>query len=87
MGQPRAAAAAGELVSMCLWEAVAAEGRPNLLHASKNRDMDGALALGGHHLVVTHNNQLGVSGRSGSDLGEEARGDQSVWGMLSHRVG
>ena len=60
------------------WEAVAAEGRPNLLHASKNRDMDGALALGGHHLVATHNNQLGVGGRSGSDVGEEARGCQSV---------
>ena len=78
MGKPRAAAAAaavGELVSICSWVAVAAEGQPHLLHTSKNRDMDGALALGGHHLVATHNNQLGVGGHSGSDVGEAAHGD------------
>ena len=53
-----------------------AEGQPHLLHASKNIDMDGAfLALGRHHLVATHNNQLGVGGRSGSDVEEAAHGD------------
>ena len=37
--------------------------------------MDGALALGGRHLATTRNNQLWIGGRSGSDVGEEARGD------------
>jgi hypothetical protein len=55
--------------------AVGAEGQPHLLRASKNRVMDGALALGGHHLVATHNNQLEVGGHSGSDVGEAAHGD------------
>ena len=59
-----------------------AEGQPHLLRASKNRVMDGALALGGHHLVATHNNQLEVGGHSGSDVGEAAHLDQSVWGKL-----
>ena len=52
-----------------------AEGQPHLLRASKNRGMDGALALGGHHLVATYNNQLEVGGHSGSDVGEAAHGD------------
>ena len=59
MGQPReatAVVAVGELVSMCSWAAVVAEGWPYLLHPSKNREMEVALALGGHHLVATHNN-------------------------------
>ena len=33
------------------------------------------MALGGRHLAATHNNQLGIGGRSGSDVGEEARAD------------
>ena len=41
---------------------------------SKNREKDGALALGGCCLTMTHNNQLGVGGRGGRDVGEEARG-------------
>ena len=41
---------------------------------SKNREKDGALVLGGRHSMMTHNNQLGVGGRSGRDVGEEACG-------------
>ena len=41
---------------------------------SKNREKDGALALGRRHLTMTHNNQLGVGGRSGRDVGEESCG-------------
>jgi hypothetical protein len=42
--------------------------------ASENREEHDALALGGHHLAATHNNQpiVGKSGRG--DVGEEARG-------------
>ena len=45
-------------MSTCSWSAAAAGGRPHLLHPSKNRDMDGtlALAIGDHHLVAAHNN-------------------------------
>ena len=41
---------------------------------SKNREKDGALALGGRHSPMTHNDQLGVGGRGGRDVGEEACG-------------
>ncbi len=34
---------------------------------SKNREEHGALALGGHHLATTHNNQPIVSGRGKGD--------------------
>ena len=45
----------------------------------KKREKHGASALGGRHLVATHNNQpiVGISGRG--DVGEKARGCQSVW--------
>ncbi len=37
------------------------------------------VALGGHRLLATHNNQLGVGGRGRRDVGEEARGGWNVW--------
>ena len=40
----------------------------------KNKEMGGALALGGRSLMMKNNNQLGVCVRSGRDFGEEARG-------------
>ncbi len=48
--------------------------------ASKNREGDGSLALGGCRLVVRHNNQLVVGGRDGRDDGEDAQPGLSVWG-------
>ena len=42
--------------------------------SSKNREKDGALALGERRLTMTHKNQLGVGGRGGRDVGEEACG-------------
>ena len=47
---------------------------------SKNREMGGALALGGRRSSMKNNNQLGVCVCSGRDVGEEARGWESVWG-------
>ena len=41
---------------------------------SKNREKDGALALGVHRSRMTYNNQLGVGGRGGRDVEEEVRG-------------
>jgi hypothetical protein len=40
----------------------------------KNREEHGALALGGHHLAATHNNQPIDSGIGRWDVGEEVRG-------------
>ena len=40
----------------------------------KKREKHGALALGGRHLVATHNDQLIVGGSSRGDVGEKARG-------------
>jgi hypothetical protein len=46
---------------------------------TKNIEEYGALALGGHYLAATHNNQP-IVGRSGRGyVGEEARGVSSVW--------
>ena len=42
--------------------------------SSKNREMGGALALGGHHSMMQNNNQLGVCTRGGRDVGEEVCG-------------
>ena len=39
----------------------------------KNREMDGALTLGGRGLMKNNNNQLRVGIRGGRDVGEEAR--------------
>ena len=48
--------------------------------ASKNREGDRSLALGGRHLVVRHNNQPIVGGSDRRDDGEDARPGWSVWG-------
>ncbi len=53
-------------------------GHQNKPH-QKNREENGASALGGRRLLVTHNNQLGVGGRGRRDVGEEARGGWNVW--------
>jgi hypothetical protein len=45
----------------------------------KNREENGALALGGRRLSATHNNQLGVGGLGRRDVGEEACGGWNVW--------
>ncbi len=47
-------------------------GMPNE-DASKNREGDGSLALGGHCLVLRHNNQLIAGGSVRMDDGEDAR--------------
>ncbi len=48
--------------------------------ASKNREGDGSLALGGHCLVLRCNNQLIVGGSGWRDDGEDVRPGWSVWG-------
>jgi hypothetical protein len=53
-------------------------GHQNKPH-QKNREKNGALALGGCSLSATHNNQLGVGGRVRRDVGEEARWGWNVW--------
>ncbi len=42
--------------------------------SSENIEEYGASALGGHHLVATHNNQPIVGGSGREDVGEEVRG-------------
>jgi hypothetical protein len=65
LGQPHAAAvvaavvaarAGGKLVSIYSWAAVAQKDGHiyYLLHPLKIREMDGALALGGHHLLSSN---------------------------------
>jgi hypothetical protein len=55
-------------------------GTPNK-NASKNREGDGSLALGGCRWVLRHNNQPIVGGSDRRDGGEEdARPGWSVWG-------
>ena len=54
-------------------------GMPNK-DASKNREGDGSSALGGHRLVVRHNNQLIVRGSGRRDDEEDAWPGWSVWG-------
>jgi hypothetical protein len=46
----------------------------------KNREIGGALALGGRHYIETYNNQMEVGIRGGVDIEEEARRGQNVWG-------
>ncbi len=52
-------------------------GTPNK-DASKNREGDGSLALGGRRLVVRHNNQPIAGGSNRMDYGEDARLGWSV---------
>jgi hypothetical protein len=62
---------------------------PNI-DASKNREGDGSLALGGRRLVVRHNNQPIVGGSNRMDDGEDARPGCCVWGgcflILGHQI-
>ncbi len=54
-------------------------GTPNK-DASKNREGDESLALGGRHLVLFCNNQPIVGSSDRRDDGEDARPEWSVWG-------
>ncbi len=54
-------------------------GMPNK-DASKNREGDWSLALGGFCLVLRHNNQSIVGGSDRRDDGEDARWGGSAWG-------
>jgi hypothetical protein len=45
----------------------------------KNREENGASALGGRRLSATHNNQLGVGGCGRRDVREEAREGWNMW--------
>ncbi len=59
-------------------------GTPNK-DASKNREGDGSLALGGRGLVVRHNNQPIVGSSDRMYDGEDARPRWSVWrGFFSY---
>ena len=48
--------------------------------ASKNREMDGALDLGGRHLIMAYNNQPRIGGSNNGDVRAEAHGRESAWG-------
>jgi hypothetical protein len=47
---------------------------------SKNRVIEGALALGGRRSINTYNNQIEVGIRGGGYIEEEARPGQNMWG-------
>jgi hypothetical protein len=46
----------------------------------KNREIGGALALGGCRSINTYNNQMEVGVRGGGYIEEEARPGRNVWG-------
>ncbi len=46
----------------------------------KNREIGGALALGGRRSINTYNNQMEVGVRGGGCIEEEARPGRNVWG-------
>jgi len=48
--------------------------------ASKNREMGGALDLGGCHLMMAYNNQPRIGRSDKGDVRAEARGRESAWG-------
>ena len=48
--------------------------------ASKNREMGGALDLGGRLFMMAYNNQPRISGSNNGDVRAEARGQESTWG-------
>jgi hypothetical protein len=52
----------------------------NFEATSKNREIGGALALGGHRSIKTYNNQMEVGFRGGEYIEEEARPGWNVWG-------
>ncbi len=51
----------------------------NKFNAKKISNLKYTAALGGHRLLATHNNQLGVGGHGRRDVGEKARGGWNVW--------
>jgi hypothetical protein len=52
----------------------------NFEATSKNREIGGALALGGCHSINTYNNQMEDGIRGGEYIEEEARLVECVWG-------
>jgi hypothetical protein len=52
----------------------------NFEATSKNREIGGALALGGCHSINTYNNQMKVDALGGGYIEEEARMGWNVWG-------
>ena len=48
--------------------------------ALKNREMGGALDLGGRRLMMAYNNQPRISGSDNRDVRVETRGRESAWG-------
>jgi len=48
--------------------------------ALKNREMGGALDLGGRRLMMAHNNQPRMGRSNNGDVRAEARGQESAWG-------
>ncbi len=48
--------------------------------ASNNREMGGALDLGGHCLMMAYNNQPRIGGCNNGDVRVEARWRESAWG-------
>jgi hypothetical protein len=53
-----------------------------LIHI-KNREMGGALALGGRRFLNIYNNQMEVGIRGGLYIGEDARLGWNVWGVTA----
>jgi hypothetical protein len=49
-------------------------------HPYKKREWDGALTLGGHHLMGEYNNQPNYSVGSGGGVGEETLPGRNMWG-------
>ncbi len=52
----------------------------NFEATSKNREIGGALALGGHRSTNTYNNQMEVGVQGGGYTEEEARPGRNMWG-------
>ena len=48
--------------------------------ALKNREMGGALDVGGRRLMLAYNNQPRIGGRGNGDVRAEAHGQESAWG-------
>jgi hypothetical protein len=67
------------VVGSLLPQLVPLVGMPNK-DASKNREGEGSLAIGGRRWVIKHNNQPIVGGSDRRDDGEDARPGWSVWG-------
>jgi hypothetical protein len=70
-GQARGAWLLLDIIDSPIWDAK--------LNHIKNREENGASALGGHCLSATRNNQLGFGGHGRRDAEEEACGGWSMW--------